>query len=51
MREFMSYVQSAFYDATGWNRDNSYSTLNATADGRLDEMRRAHLRNCTLDSH
>ncbi|KXH28871.1 hypothetical protein CSIM01_03521 [Colletotrichum simmondsii] len=36
MREFMSYVQSAFYDATGWNRDNSYSTLNATADALLN---------------
>ncbi|CCF34360.1 hypothetical protein CH063_01127 [Colletotrichum higginsianum] len=35
MREFMSYVQSAFYEATGWNRDNSYSSLNATADGTL----------------
>ncbi|OHF03783.1 hypothetical protein CORC01_01102 [Colletotrichum orchidophilum] len=36
MREFMSYVQSAFYDATGWNRDNSYSSLNATADALLN---------------
>ena len=33
MREFMEYVQSAFYDATSWSRDNSYSSLNATADG------------------
>ncbi|KAI1497787.1 hypothetical protein F5X99DRAFT_355122 [Biscogniauxia marginata] len=35
MREFMDYVQSAFYAATGWNRDNSYSTLNATSDALL----------------
>lgn len=33
MREFMDYVHSAFYDATGWNRDNSYAALNSTADG------------------
>ncbi|KAI1489104.1 hypothetical protein F5X96DRAFT_29689 [Biscogniauxia mediterranea] len=35
MREFMDYIQSAFYAATGWNRDNSYSTLNATSDALL----------------
>ncbi|KAI1827414.1 hypothetical protein F4861DRAFT_363045 [Xylaria intraflava] len=35
MREFMDYIQSAFYGATGWNRDNSYSTLNATSDALL----------------
>ena len=34
MREFMDYVHSAFYEATGWDHDNSYATLNATADGR-----------------
>lgn len=33
MREFMDYVHGAFYEATGWNRDNSYATLNATPDG------------------
>lgn len=33
MREFMDYVHSAFYEATGWNRDNSYAALNATTDG------------------
>ena len=27
--------ESAFYGATGWNRDNSYSTLNATSDALL----------------
>ncbi|KAI5919266.1 hypothetical protein F4810DRAFT_510847 [Camillea tinctor] len=35
MREFMDYVQTAFYAATGWNRDNSYSSLNATSDSLL----------------
>lgn len=35
MRQFMEYIQSAFYGATGWNRDNSYSTLNATSDALL----------------
>ncbi|KAI1810375.1 hypothetical protein GGS20DRAFT_204549 [Poronia punctata] len=35
MREFMDYIQSAFYAATGWSRDNSYSTLNATSDALL----------------
>lgn len=33
MREFMAYVQNAFYDATGWTQDNSYPSLNSTADG------------------
>lgn len=33
MREFMDYVHSAFDEATGWSRDNSYAALNATADG------------------
>jgi len=33
MKEFMAYVQNAFYTATGWNQDNSYSTLNSTVDG------------------
>ncbi|KAK6080679.1 mitochondrial inheritance component MDM10 [Seiridium cupressi] len=36
MREFMDYIQSSFYAATGWNRDNSYSSLNATADALLN---------------
>lgn len=31
----MDYIQSAFYAATGWNRDNSYSSLNATSDALL----------------
>ncbi|CAJ2506783.1 Uu.00g079690.m01.CDS01 [Anthostomella pinea] len=35
MREFMDYIQTAFYTATGWNRDNSYSSLNATSDALL----------------
>ncbi|KAL5615049.1 hypothetical protein BROUX41_005113 [Berkeleyomyces rouxiae] len=36
MKEFMEAVQQAFYDATGWHRDNSYSSLDATADGLLN---------------
>jgi distribution and morphology protein 10 len=39
MREFMDYVHSAFYDATGWNRDNSYAALNSTADGAHNSLR------------
>lgn len=33
MIEFMDYVQNAFYSASLWDRDNSYSTLTATANG------------------
>ncbi|KAF2809096.1 mitochondrial distribution and morphology protein 10 [Mytilinidion resinicola] len=36
MLGFMDYVQNAFAEATGWNRDNSYGTLNATAQALLD---------------
>ncbi|OAA74157.1 hypothetical protein ISF_01058 [Cordyceps fumosorosea ARSEF 2679] len=36
MREFMDYVHSAFYEATGWSRDNSYAALNATSDALLN---------------
>ncbi|KAG5938890.1 hypothetical protein E4U53_007928 [Claviceps sorghi] len=36
MREFMDYVHSAFYEATGWRRDNSYAALNGTSDALLD---------------
>ncbi|RFU82088.1 fungal transcriptional regulatory protein [Trichoderma arundinaceum] len=35
MREFMDYVHSAFYEATGWRRDNSYAALNSTSDGNF----------------
>lgn len=34
MREFMDYVHSAFYSATGWDKDNSYVALNSTSDGK-----------------
>lgn len=33
MLGFMDYVQKAFYEASHWNHDNSYSTLTATAQG------------------
>ncbi|KAH8178568.1 mitochondrial distribution and morphology protein 10 domain-containing protein [Sarocladium implicatum] len=36
MREFMDYVHSSFYDATGWHRDNTYAALNATSDALLN---------------
>ncbi|CAH0044082.1 unnamed protein product [Clonostachys solani] len=36
MREFMDYVHSAFYEATGWNRDNSYAALNSTPNALLE---------------
>jgi distribution and morphology protein 10 len=36
MREFMDYVHSAFYEATGWNRENSYAALNSTSDALLN---------------
>ncbi|KAI1338206.1 hypothetical protein F5Y15DRAFT_407806 [Xylariaceae sp. FL0016] len=35
MREFMDYIQAAFYSTTGWSRENSYSSLNATSDALL----------------
>jgi len=33
MLEFMDYVQHAFYNASKWNIENSYSHLTATARG------------------
>jgi distribution and morphology protein 10 len=33
MLDFMETVQNAFYEASHWNVDNSYGTLNATARG------------------
>lgn len=33
MLTFMDYVVRSFGDQIGWNRDNSYSSLTATADG------------------
>jgi distribution and morphology protein 10 len=38
MREFMDNITNAFFAATGWNRDNSYSELNATTNGKVDTM-------------
>ncbi|KAF3895046.1 Mitochondrial distribution and morphology protein 10 [Trichophyton interdigitale] len=47
MLDFMDYIQLAFSDASGWNRDNSYSTLTDTAKALLDfstpERLRVHL--------
>ncbi|KAK0738273.1 hypothetical protein B0T18DRAFT_334224 [Schizothecium vesticola] len=36
MREFMHYITNAFYSATGWNDDNTYKELNATARELID---------------
>ncbi|KAG6215005.1 hypothetical protein E4U50_008048 [Claviceps purpurea] len=36
MREFMDYVHSAFYEATGWSRDNSYAALDGTSAALLN---------------
>ena len=33
MLDFMEHVQHAFNEASHWNLDNSYGTLNATARG------------------
>ena len=35
MREFMHYITNAFYGVTGWNEDNTYQELNATARGMM----------------
>ncbi|RAK88862.1 mitochondrial distribution and morphology protein 10, partial [Aspergillus costaricaensis CBS 115574] len=47
MLDFMDYIQLAFAEATNWNRDNSYSSLTATAQSLLDfstpERLRVHL--------
>ncbi|KAK3692011.1 hypothetical protein B0T22DRAFT_371895 [Podospora appendiculata] len=36
MREFMHYITNAFYGATGWNEDNTYKEVNATARELID---------------
>ncbi|KAL9587445.1 MAG: hypothetical protein Q9212_000261 [Teloschistes hypoglaucus] len=36
MLDFMDYVQNAFYEASHWNRNNSYGTLTATPQALLD---------------
>lgn len=36
MLGFMDYVQNAFYEASRWNRDNSYGSLTDTARALLD---------------
>ncbi|KAL4889621.1 mitochondrial distribution and morphology protein 10 [Aspergillus ambiguus] len=47
MLDFMEYIQLGFAEATNWNRDNSYSSLTATAQSLLDfktpERLRVHL--------
>ncbi|KAL8763210.1 MAG: hypothetical protein Q9184_000927 [Pyrenodesmia sp. 2 TL-2023] len=36
MLDFMDYVQNAFYEASHWNRNNSYGTLTTTSQALLD---------------
>ncbi|KAK4692209.1 hypothetical protein P7C71_g4946, partial [Lecanoromycetidae sp. Uapishka_2] len=36
MLGFMDYVQNAFYEASRWDRDNSYGTLTATSRNLID---------------
>ncbi|KAE8340415.1 mitochondrial distribution and morphology protein 10 [Aspergillus arachidicola] len=47
MLDFMDYIQLAFAEGTNWNRDNSYSSLTATAQSLLEfstpERLRVHL--------
>ncbi|CAG8903868.1 unnamed protein product [Penicillium egyptiacum] len=47
MLDFMDYIQLSFAEATHWNRDNSYSSINTTAQSILDfstpERLRVHL--------
>ncbi|KKK27347.1 hypothetical protein ARAM_000448 [Aspergillus rambellii] len=47
MLDFMDYIQLAFAEATQWNRDNTYSSLTATAQSLLDfstpERMRVHI--------
>lgn len=38
MREFMHYITNAFYGVTGWNDDNTYQELNATARGMASSL-------------
>ena len=39
MLNFMDYVQNAFNEATGWNKDNSYGALTATSRSELHSSR------------
>ncbi|KAK2629318.1 hypothetical protein QTJ16_000138 [Diplocarpon rosae] len=52
MLEFMDYVQHAFYTASHWNHENSYSHLTATARALLDfeTPRGLHLNLSSLSS-
>ncbi|PBP18540.1 mdm10-like protein [Diplocarpon rosae] len=52
MLEFMDYVQHAFYNASHWNHENSYSHLTATARALLDfeTPRGLHLNLSSLSS-
>jgi mitochondrial distribution and morphology protein 10 len=36
MLDFMDYIQRAFFAASKWNVDDSYSSLNSTAEGTFN---------------
>ena len=36
MIDFVDYIERSYYTASKWNIDNSYASLNATAEGILD---------------
>ncbi|KAL9603068.1 MAG: hypothetical protein Q9219_001432 [cf. Caloplaca sp. 3 TL-2023] len=38
MLDFMDYVQNAFYEASHWNRNNSYGTLTATSQASYRQL-------------
>lgn len=38
MLDFMDYIQLVFAESTNWNRDNSYSSLTATAQCTLPSI-------------
>jgi hypothetical protein len=47
MLDFMDYIQLAFAEATSWNRDNSYSSLTATAQCTPAHIATRTLADCT----
>lgn len=51
MLGFMDYVQDAFYEASSWDRDNSYGTLTATSRSRytIDQHLQLYLQLTLID--
>lgn len=42
MRQFEDYVLESFDHTTGWYQDNSYESLNRTADRTTPRIRMSH---------